>query len=99
MSGALAGLAVEVDEGAKPMRFAADDCDHQRKAEHASPGEGLRCSSHPDPDRQGILQWPWIHALSGEWRAVFAGPMNRFVVTDLQEKLELLSEQRIVVFK
>ena len=42
MTGAVAGFAVEVDEGTEAVGFAADNGDHQRKAKHAGASEGFR---------------------------------------------------------
>src|SRR5882757_5012373 len=39
VAGAFAGFAVEVDEGAEAVGFAADDGDHQRKAEDTGTDE------------------------------------------------------------
>jgi len=41
VAGALAGFAVEVDEGAEAVGLAADDGDHERQAECAGADEGL----------------------------------------------------------
>ena len=50
MSGAAARLAVEVDERAEAVRLAADDRDHEREAERAGAGEGLRGATDAEPD-------------------------------------------------
>ena len=42
VAGAAAGFAVEVDEGRKLAVLAADDGDHERKAEGAGADEGVR---------------------------------------------------------
>jgi len=45
VAGALAGFAVEVDEGTEAVGLAADDGDHEGKAEDAGADEGLRCAA------------------------------------------------------
>ena len=45
VAGAFAGFAVEVDEGAEAVGFAAYDCDHEGKAKHACASEGLWCAA------------------------------------------------------
>jgi hypothetical protein len=44
--GAFAGFAVEVDERAEAVGFAADDGDHERKSEDAGANEGFGCAAY-----------------------------------------------------
>ena len=52
VAGAFAGFAVEVDEGAEAVGFAADDGDHERKTEGSRACEGLRRAAYSQPDRE-----------------------------------------------
>src|SRR5271154_795418 len=49
------------------------------------------------------MGWPLntgrVHTLASERSTMFAGPMNQFVLTDVEQQIELLRKQRIVVFK
>src|SRR5258708_30551614 len=60
MSGARAGLAIEIDERTKALECATDDCDHQRNAERAGAGERFRRAADADPQRQPRLMWTRI---------------------------------------
>ncbi len=55
VAGALACFAVDVDEGTEAMRLAADDGDHEGKAEHAGADEGLRRAADAEPDGERVL--------------------------------------------
>ena len=99
MSRTAAILSIDVNERAESPRLAADDGDHQRQSQRPGAGERFRCPAHTQPDRQRILQWARINALTGERRTVFAGPMNEFVFTQLQKQIQLLSKQRIVILE
>src|SRR5580700_10569602 len=99
MSSATACLAVEVDERTKTFRFAADDCNHQRKSEHACAHKRFWSSAYADPNRQRILQRARIDRLPGEWRAMFAGPRNVRVLANCEEQSEFFGEKRIVIFE
>lgn len=70
--------AVEVDQWGESPRFAANDRNHQRQAEHAGAHERLRRAPNPDPDRQGVLSRTWKYALSGQGGAMTPGPLNHY---------------------
>src|SRR6267143_4905581 len=96
-AGLPAGLPIEIDQWSEAPRLAADDRDHQRKTERAGADERLGRAADAQPDRQRILQRPGVHTLSGQRSAVLAGPVHMLVLTDVQQQLELLFEQRVVV--
>ena len=68
VAGAFAGFAVEIDEGAEAVGLAADDGDHEWKAEHAGADEGFRRAAYAEPDGERILQRARVDALAGERR-------------------------------
>jgi hypothetical protein len=49
------GLAIKFDMRAKSMRFAANNGDHQRKAQRSRASKGSRRAPDTQPDRQRIL--------------------------------------------
>ena len=55
--GAATFIAVEVDQRAESVRFAADDRDHQGKSKRDCADEGLRGSADAQPDGQAFLHW------------------------------------------
>src|SRR6185503_164623 len=89
MSVSLTGFSIQIDQGPEAPRFAADDRDHQRQAEGAGAGEGLRGSAYSQPDRQRSLHGPGIDALPGQRRTVPAGLVHVLVVANLQQQIEL----------
>ena len=99
VSCAAAGLAVQVDEGAEAMGFAANDGDHEREAEGSGAGEGLRCSADAEPDGEWILERPGEDALAGEGRAMLAGPVDECVLAEVEEEVEFLGEEVVVVLE
>src|SRR5258706_14122603 len=94
-----ARLAIEIDEWVEAAGFAADDGDHQRKAERAGAGERRGRAADAQPDGQGILHGSGVDALAGECGSMFAGPGYVLVVSDLEEQVELLGEERVVVLE
>src|SRR5207237_9466037 len=56
-------------------------------------------ASATEPNLQRVLQRPRVNSLPGECRAVFAGPVNVRVLTDVQKQIELLGKERIVVLE
>ena len=99
VAGASAGFAIEVDEGAEAVGFAADDGDHERKAEHAGADEGLGCTAYSEPDGEGILYGAGVDALAGERRAMPAGPVDFGVFAEGEEEVEFFGEEVVVVFE
>ena len=99
VTGAVAGFAVDVDEGTEAVGFATDDGDHQRKAEEAGAGEGLWGSTNSKPDWERILDGARIDALAGERGAVFAGPMGIGVFAQREEEIEFFGEEVVVIFE
>src|ERR1700736_5848842 len=99
MSGAQTSLAVAIDQRPKPERLAANDRNHQRQPEHAGANEGARSASDPEPNRQRVLQRPWVNSLPGERSAVPARPVNMCVLANLQKQIELLGKERIVILE
>ena len=99
VASATAGFAVEVDERAEAVGFAADDGDHQGKSQRAGADKGCGRSADAQPDGQRILQRARVDALAGERGAMFAGPMDMGVLADIQQQVELLGEERVVVFE
>jgi hypothetical protein len=99
VTSAAACLAVEINQGAKPAWFTADDGHHQRKAECSGACKRSRSPAHAEPDRKRSLIWPWIHCLPRKRRAVLTGPMNVDVFSNLQEQFKLAGKKRIVIGK
>src|SRR6266446_10833252 len=99
VSRAQSRFAVAVDQRPKTVRLAADDRDHQWEPEHAGANKRAGCASGTEPNRQRVLQRARINSLSGEWRAVFARPVNVRVLADLQKQIEFLGKERIVVLE
>ena len=99
VAGALAGFAVEVDEGTEAVRLAADDGDHKRKAECAGANEGLRGAAYSQPDGERVLQGARVDALSGECGAMLAGPVDVGGFAEGEEEVELFGEEIVVVFE
>src|SRR5580704_10509549 len=97
MTGATARLAVEINQGAKPARFTADDGHHQRKAECSGARKRSRRAAYPEPDRKSSLIRARVHCLPRKRRAVFASPMNASVVSNFQKEFKLAHEKRIVI--
>src|SRR4051794_23671538 len=94
-----ARLSVEIDERAESPRLSADDRDHQRKSKRAGASERSWGPAHPQPDGQGVLQRPRVDALPRQGRPMLAGPVDVFVLTDLEKKVEVLGKQRVVVLE
>ena len=99
VAGATPGFAIEVDERAEAVRFAADDGDHQGKTQGSGAGEGLRCAAYAEPDGKGSLQGAREDTLTGERGPVLAGPVNVCLVAELQEEVELFGEEGVVVLE
>lgn len=99
MPGGGSGFPIEIDERAEASGLTADDGDHQRQAECAGADERLGGAADADPNGQRVLQRTRIDALAGERGAVAAGPRDVFVGADLQEEIELLGEERVIVFQ
>src|SRR5262245_6893609 len=97
MSGATAGLAIEIDERGELLGRAANDRKREGKTELPGARDGLRASTDRDPHRQGILYGARIHAEIVQRRTMFAAPRDALGLAQLQQKLELLAEQRVVV--
>src|ERR1700722_11037464 len=98
MPGSLPCFTIQIDERTETMRLAADYGHHQGQTQYPGTGERRRRAADSDPDWQRILQGSWVDALPGERGAMFAGPVDIRVVANRQEQLELLGEQRVVVF-
>src|ERR1700760_3190038 len=96
---AKARLAIEINERAKTLRFAADDGNHERESERAGTRERLRRTPYAQPDGQGILQRPGIDALAGKGRAVLSRPVDMGVFANLEKQVELFCEQGIVIIE
>src|SRR5271170_1031702 len=99
MACACSGFAIEVDERAKAMRFASDDCDHEWKAENSCTDEGLRCSADAEPDGQRLLQRTRKDTLAGERSSMLSGPMNMRVFAESKEKVKLLGKEIVVILE
>jgi hypothetical protein len=99
VSGAVTGFAVEVDEGSEAAVFAADDGDHEGKAEGSGAGEGCGCAANGDPDGEGVLDGARVDALAGEGGAMFAGPGDVDVFAEIEEEVEFFGEELVVVFE
>src|SRR5207302_7394513 len=69
-----AGLTVQVHERTEATRISTDDRNHQRQSECTGSREGARRSPNAQPDRQWVLQRPWVHALPDQTPPEFAGP-------------------------
>src|SRR5881409_2962708 len=99
MSTALGGFPIQVDERTEAMRLTADDRDHQRKPERPGADERFRRAADAQPDREWVLHRPRVDTLAAQGRAVLAGPVHMLLLPDLQEQVELLREERVVVFE
>ena len=99
VAGAVAGFAVEVDEGAEAVVLSADDGDHERETEEAGAGERLRSATDAEPDGEGVLEGAGIDALAGEGCTVFAGPVEVGGFADFEEEVEILCEEGVVVLE
>src|SRR2546423_11857091 len=99
MSETLPGFAIKLDERPEPVRMSADDRDHQRQSERAGASERVGSATDAKPDRQWILDRPWVDALAGERWAMFSRPGDVLVVADLEQQVELLGEQLFVVLE
>ena len=53
----------------------------------------------PSQTGSGFCSGRGINSLSGEWRAVFARPVNVRVLADVQKQIEFLGKERIVVLE
>jgi len=53
----------------------------------------------PSQTGSGFCSGARINSLPGEWRAVFARPVNVRVLADVQKQIELLGKERIVVLE
>src|SRR5258707_12722755 len=92
-------FTVAIDQWPKTVRFPADDGDHEWDPEHAGANKRARCASDTEPNRQRVLQRARINSLAGEWRAVFARPVNVRVVADVEKQIEFLGKERIVILE
>ena len=99
MACAFAGFAVEIDEGAETVGFAADDGDHEGKAEVAGANEGFGGSTYSQPDGQRVLQRTRVNALACERGAMSAGPVDPGIFAELEEEVELFGEEVVVVLE
>src|SRR5258708_39083886 len=97
MTSATACIAVEINQGAKPLGCTADDGYHRRKAECSGARKRSRRAAHPEPDRKRSLIWPWIHGLPRKRRSVLTSPVNVSVFSNLQKQFQLAREKRIVI--
>src|SRR5260370_3346144 len=97
MASATACMAVEINQGAKPLRFTADDGYHQRKAECSGARKRSRRAAHPEPDRKRSLIWPGIHSLPRKRRSVVTSPLNVSVFSHLPQQFQLAPEKRTVI--
>src|SRR5665213_3319302 len=99
VAGAAARFTIEVDERTKSCGFATDDCDHQRESKNTGASEGGGGAADTHPNRQWVLQRARVDGLPGEWRTVFARPMDMRVLANFEEQIELFRKKRVVVFK
>ncbi len=81
------------------MGLATDDGDHERKAEGAGAGERCGSSAYAEPDGERVLERTGEDALPGERGAMFAGPGDVGGVADLEKEIQILGEERVVVFE
>src|SRR5438552_4593643 len=89
-----AGLPVEIDERPEAPWLAADDGHHQGQPQRTGANERLGSPADSPPYRQGVLHRSRVDALPCQGGPVLAGPADVLVVTDLQEQLQLLFEER-----
>src|SRR5713101_2253409 len=99
MPGPPADLPVEIDQGPESPRLTPDDGHHQGKSQRARTRERLWSPAHPQPYRQGILHGPRVDALPRQGGPISARPVDVFVLTDIQEQVELLDEEGVVVLE
>src|SRR5919112_2397187 len=99
MAGSPPSLPVEFDKWLELARFAAYDCDHQGESKKSSTDERFRGSTNTYPYRQRILQGPRVDSLSSQGRPIFARPVDVLIVTNLQQQIEFLCEERVVVIQ
>src|SRR5882757_7410635 len=93
----LEGALVEVDIGREPFWIAADDRQHQRQVVTRRAYHGLGAAADADPGFQpAVLDWR-KHTLVVERRAQLALPVNRLLLQELGEQVELLLEQRFIL--
>src|SRR5215218_10456421 len=91
------GFAIQVDERTKAFERAADNRDHERKAERTCTNKRFRRASDADPDRQPRLMWPGIDALKIKRGAETAFPFYVGRFPELEQQIKLLGKQVIVV--
>lgn len=92
----LPGLAVEIDERTETLERAADNGDHQRKAELARALEGSRRAADAHPQRQPRLMGTREDALSVECRPIAPVPGDVGLLAEFQEQVELFGEQVVI---
>jgi len=97
MTCASARFPVKIDERAESMKVAANDGNHERKSQGSGPRERLRRAADAEPDWDLLLMRSWKNSLAGKGRPEAAPPSQVSLIAQLQEKIELFREQRIVV--
>jgi hypothetical protein len=97
MTCASARFPIKIDERAEPMKVAPDNGDHKRKSQSPGACERLWRAANAEPDRDLSLMRPWKNALTVKGRPEATLPSNMDLVTQLQEKVEFLREQRVIV--
>jgi hypothetical protein len=99
VAGTLTGNAIEVDKGAEAVGFATDDSDHKRETESSGTNKGLGCASYTEPDRERVLQWTRVDALTRERGAVTARPVDVGGIAEGEEEVEFFREEIVVIFE
>jgi hypothetical protein len=79
------------------MKVAPNDGYRERKSQGSGACERLRRAADAEPDRNLLLMRSWKNALAGKGRPEAALPGHVSLIAQLQEKIELFREQRIVV--
>src|SRR5262249_55261784 len=89
--------AVQVDQRAEALKTAADDSDHQWKAQHPGTCERLRRATDAKPHGQALLMWARENSLPRERRAEAPLPREVGLLAKLEEEVKLLREEIVIV--
>lgn len=91
------GAVVEIGQGGELFRTAANDGNGQVQAQRAGAGEGFRRAANGYPDRQRVLERPWVYTLASQRGAVFAGPGHVFRLAQLEQQFQFFDKEFVVI--
>ena len=80
-------LAIKLHQWRKARGRAADDGDHQGRANYPGAGDRAGLAADRDPHRQRLLQWARINRGVVQCRAMSPGPVDALGVAQREQQL------------